>query len=111
MSRPRPALELEKTPAPEDKAWLFALATAFLGTMGLSIISPVIPLLVQPYLGNPNLLALAVGLLTSTYAICQFVVAPGLGVLSDHYGRRPVLLVCLLGSVVGYLLFGIGGAL
>jgi MFS transporter, DHA1 family, tetracycline resistance protein len=69
--------------------------------MGVSIISPVIPFVVQPYLSNPNLLALVVGLLTSAYAICQFIAAPGLGALSDHYGRRPLLLICLLGSVAG----------
>lgn len=37
--------------------------------------------------------------------------APVLGVLSDRYGRRPLLLICLLGSTLGYLLFGLGGAL
>lgn len=107
MSRSQP----EPTPAPEGKAWLFALVTAFLSTMGVGIISPVVPFLVQPYLSDTNTLALVVGLLTSSYAICQFIAAPSLGALSDRYGRRPVLLVCLLGSVAGYLLFGIGGAL
>jgi MFS transporter, DHA1 family, tetracycline resistance protein len=97
--------------APNPKAWLFALVTAFLSTTGISIIAPVVPFLVQPYVREPHALALIVGALTSAYAICQFIAAPALGALSDRYGRRPILLLCLLGSVIGYLLFGIGGAL
>ncbi|MNN15058.1 Tetracycline resistance protein, class C [compost metagenome] len=41
----------------------------------------------------------------------MFFAAPGLGALSDKYGRRPVLLLCLFGSSIGYLVFGLGGAL
>ena len=37
--------------------------------------------------------------------------APGLGLLSDHFGRRPLLLICMLGSALGYIMFGLGGAL
>jgi DHA1 family tetracycline resistance protein-like MFS transporter len=45
------------------------------------------------------------------YSICQFIAAPALGLLSDRFGRRPLLLICLFGSAVGYALFGLGGAL
>ena len=41
----------------------------------------------------------------------MLLAAPGLGALSDRHGRRPVLIICLLGSAAGYLIFGIGGAL
>jgi DHA1 family tetracycline resistance protein-like MFS transporter len=54
---------------------------------------------------------LAISALTAVYALAQLLATPALGVLSDRYGRRPVLLVSLFGSAVGYLLFGIGGAL
>ncbi len=60
---------------------------------------------------NPEEQALVVTLLTSVYAACVFLAAPVLGALSDKYGRRPLLLICLFGSAIGYLVFGIGGAL
>ena len=70
---------------------------------------PVVPFLVQPYTSNPEEQALVVTLLTSVYAYLR--VLPVLGALSDKYGRRPLLLICLFGSAIGYLVFGIGGAL
>jgi len=95
----------------DKKALLFGLMSVFLCGIGFSIITPVVPYLVQPYITNPENQALIVTLLTSVYAICVFFAAPALGALSDRYGRRPILLVSLLGSVIGYLVFGIGGAL
>ncbi|ERI91835.1 transporter, major facilitator family protein [Clostridiales bacterium oral taxon 876 str. F0540] len=93
------------------KALVFGLMSVFLCGLGFSIIAPVVPFLVQPYVRNSENQAIVVALLTSVYAVCVFFAAPGLGALSDRYGRRPVLLVCLLGSVIGYLIFGLGGAL
>lgn len=92
-------------------ALIFGLISVFLCGIGFSIIMPVVPFLVAPYISNPEKQAVVVTLLTSVYAVCVFFVAPGLGALSDRYGRRPVLLICLLGSVIGYLIFGFGGAL
>jgi DHA1 family tetracycline resistance protein-like MFS transporter len=94
-----------------NKALLFGLMSVFLCGLGFSIIAPVVPFLVQPYVSDPGDQALVVALLTSVYAVCVFFAAPGLGALSDRYGRRPLLLVCLLGSAVGYAVFGMGGAL
>ena len=95
----------------DKKALIFGLMSVFLCGIGLTIIAPVVPFLVQPYTSNPGEQAIVVTLLTSVYAVCVFFAAPVLGVLSDKYGRRPLLLVCLLGSAIGYLVFGIGGAL
>ncbi|SEN53589.1 MULTISPECIES: MFS transporter [unclassified Paenibacillus] len=92
-------------------ALLFGLISVFLCGIGFSIIAPVVPFLVQPYISSPGQQAIVVTLLTSVYAFCVFFAAPVLGALSDKYGRRPLLLICLLGSAIGYLVFGIGGAL
>lgn len=103
--------EQNTEPTVDKKALLFGLMSAFLCGIGFSIIIPVIPFLVRPYTSNPADQAIVVTLLTSVYAVCVFFAAPGLGALSDRYGRRPVLLGCLLGSAIGYVVFGIGGAL
>ncbi|AGK98608.1 MFS transporter [Clostridium pasteurianum] len=95
----------------DKKALIFGLISVFLCGIGFSIITPVVPFLVQPYTNNPREQAIVVTMLTSVYAVCVFLAAPVLGALSDKYGRRPLLLVCLLGSAMGYLVFGIGGAL
>lgn len=95
----------------DKNALIFGLISVFLCGIGFGIISPVVPFLVQPYIANPENQAIVVTLLTSVYAACVFFAAPGLGALSDKYGRRPVLLLCLFGSSVGYLVFGLGGAL
>jgi DHA1 family tetracycline resistance protein-like MFS transporter len=93
------------------KTLLVLVMIAFLASMGMTILYPVLPFIVEKYIGNPEDLASMVGWLSSIYAICQFIAAPALGILSDRYGRRPILLICLVGSTLGYLIFGIGGAL
>jgi DHA1 family tetracycline resistance protein-like MFS transporter len=97
----------------KNTRFLFILFTAFLSILGIGIIIPVIPYIVEQYVdaSQKNMIALYVGLLISLYSFCQFFAAPVLGALSDKYGRRPILLLCLLGSAAGYILFGIGGSL
>ncbi len=48
---------------------------------------------------------ITLGLLAGTYALSQFVVAPLIGALSDRYGRKPIIIICVAGSVVGLSLF------
>ncbi len=92
-------------------SFVLLLVIALLNTMGITIIVPIVPFLVVQYLAHPNNLAVIVGWLTAAYGICQLIAAPALGVLSDRFGRRPILFICLLGSAFGYLIFGLGGAL
>lgn len=97
--------------ASKSKIITFLIVIAFFNTMGMTIIGPVVPFMTQRYLTNPGDLAIVVAWLTSIYGICQLLAAPGLGLLSDRFGRRPIIFICLLGSAIGYLLFGIGGSL
>lgn len=106
-----PSSRQKRMDGPLRKAVIFLTVTAFLSTAGIGIFNPVLPFITQRYLSNPGDLAVAVGWLTAIYSLCQFVAAPGLGLLSDRFGRRPLLMICLLGSVAGYVMFGIGGAL
>ncbi len=75
--------------------------------MGFGIVIPILPLYGERF--GPS--ALTLGLLMASYSAMQFIFAPILGRLSDRYGRRPVLLISLVGSVVGYLLFGFAGSM
>lgn len=95
----------------DKNALTFGIISMFLCGLGFTIVAPVIPFLVQPYTRTPGEQAIVVTLLTSVYAVCVFFAAPALGTLSDKYGRRPILLVCLVGSAIGYLVLGIGGAI
>ena len=88
---------------------LVMAVSVFLNVMGFTLIDPVVPSLVAMY-QPPSRLALFVGLIISIYAACEFVAAPVLGACSDRFGRKPVLLVSLAGSAIGYFVFGIGGA-
>src|SRR3954452_25376524 len=108
---PNEVLVVEAQARPSRFTILFVMFTIFLSVIGMTIVIPVLPFIIRQYVGATGKLPTLVGWLTATYAICQFVAAPALGVLSDRFGRRPLLLICLLGSAFGYLLLGIGGAL
>lgn len=85
----------------------FILYTGFLAFFGFGVLNPIMPTLVGLYGGKAS----EVGLLYATFSLSQFLTLPGIGCLSDAYGRRVMMLVSLLGSALGYFIFGSGGAL
>jgi DHA1 family tetracycline resistance protein-like MFS transporter len=85
----------------------FIFSVVLLDVIGLAILMPVQAYIVHQYSDE----AIMVAMIPVLYAGAQFFAAPLLGKLSDRYGRRPVLLISILGSALGYFLFGIGGAL
>ncbi|MDO8480557.1 MAG: MFS transporter [Nanoarchaeota archaeon] len=83
----------------------------FLDLVGLGIVIPVLPLiLLQPEFSflSQGLQNVLIGLLVAAYPIAQFFGAPVLGKYSDRHGRKPILLISIAGTVLGYLLFGLG---
>ena len=86
----------------------FIFVTLFLDILGIGLIIPILPLLVTELQGgNVALASHSVGLLAALYSAMQFLFAPILGSLSDHHGRRPVILGSLFGSGLDYLLLGL----
>ncbi|MFV8328281.1 TCR/Tet family MFS transporter [Flavobacterium sp. ZS1P14] len=82
----------------------FIFITLLLDVIGLSIIIPVFPRLIEQLIdGNISQASQWSGLLIFAYAIMQFICAPIVGNLSDKYGRRPVLLLSLLGFGIDYI--------
>src|ERR1700679_3197352 len=76
-------------------------------TMGLGILLPLLPF----YTVRTGASAVAVGALISTYAFFLFLAAPLLGQLSDRYGRKPILILSQIGSLLGYVLFALSNSL
>src|ERR1700722_18095028 len=71
--------------------------------LGIGLAFPILPRLVQQFEhGDVSRAAWIYGLLAAAYALMQFILAPMLGALSDRFGRRPVLLLSLLGMGLNY---------
>ena len=77
--------------------------TIFIDLVGFGIVIPVLPLYAERYGASEA----TIGVLLAIYSAMQFVFAPILGKLSDRVGRRPVLLVSLIGTSLGFLIMGL----
>ncbi len=96
-----------RTQSSDRKALGLAFFIVFLDMLGASLLIPVVPYIVRVY--RPD--AMTVGWLSLSYSAAQFLATPVLGAVSDRAGRRPVLLISILGSAFGYFLFGWAGSL
>jgi DHA1 family tetracycline resistance protein-like MFS transporter len=91
---------------------LFILVTVMLDAMGIGLIIPVMPnLIVEVQGGTLASAALWGGVLTTIFAVMQFLFGPMVGALSDRYGRRPVLLISLLVMAADYLVMALAGSI
>ncbi len=83
----------------------FILVTLVLDILGVGLIIPILPRLIESFEGGSVAAASSTfGLLAALYSLMQFGFAPLIGSLSDRFGRRPVILISLLGSGLDYLL-------
>ena len=83
------------------------LITVFLNIMGLGLILPVLPFYATAYGAD----GAQVGLLFTAFSGFQFLASPVFGALSDRFGRRPIILLGVLGQVVAYLIMGFATSL
>src|SRR6476646_6806671 len=100
----------EPVAKPPRSALLIVWLVVFIDLLGFGIVLPVMPRQAEPYLDHLQLTPAArgavIGVLFSVFSLMQFVFSPMWGRVSDRIGRRPVLLISLVGSVVFYALYG-----
>lgn len=95
------------TPAPR-LALTFILTTVTLDAIGIGLIFPVMPDLIREVTGNDLAdAALWGGVLSTSFAVMQFLFGPVFGALSDRFGRRPILLLSLLIMALDYLVMAV----
>jgi DHA1 family tetracycline resistance protein-like MFS transporter len=86
---------------------LIIFLTIFVNLVGFGIIIPLLPFYAETFGASP----LVIGLLFAIFSLCQLVAAPALGDLSDRYGRRPVLIFSLAGTVVSFVMMALAHSL
>ena len=75
--------------------------------MGFGLILPLLPFYAENFGATPG----QVGLLVASYAAAQFIGAPLLGRLSDRFGRKPILLISILGTIISFVMLGLAKSL
>jgi DHA1 family tetracycline resistance protein-like MFS transporter len=93
-------------------AFAFIFVTVFLDMMALGVVIPVLPKLVVDFVGgNTSSAATIYGLFGTIYALMQFLFSPLQGALSDHFGRRPVVLISNFGLGLASVLMALAPGL
>jgi len=93
---------------PRKAAVLFILVTVLLDMLSFGIIIPVLPKLVEEFLGGDTAQAAIIyGLMGTAWALMQFVCSPIQGALSDRFGRRPVVLLSNFGLGLDYIVMAL----
>ncbi|MGQ0501184.1 MAG: MFS transporter [Panacagrimonas sp.] len=94
-------------PSVKNRALIPITLIVFIDVLGFTVVVPLLPLYAQAYGASPT----AIGALFSIYAACALVAAPLLGRWSDRYGRKPVLLVSQLGTMLSFVMLALAPSL
>jgi len=105
-----PSLEATKqvpqATQPAASARLILFITVFIDLLGFGIVIPLLPM----FASKLGISFVGIGAIMAVYSLAQFIFAPILGRISDRIGRRPVIMLGLLGSSLGYLIYGFTGS-
>jgi DHA1 family tetracycline resistance protein-like MFS transporter len=88
---------------------LVIFTTVFIDLVGFGIVIPVLPFYAEGTIFNAT--PRTVGILFASYSVMQLIFSPILGRLSDKHGRRPVLLISIIGTGIGFLILGFANTL
>jgi len=92
----------------KNKSFLILIfTTIFLDLLGFGIIIPILPFYAEHYGAS----AFDIGLLGTVFSLMQFIFAPIWGRISDRVGRRPIIVISLVGKAVAFLMFGLADSL
>ena len=90
----------------------FIFVTVLLDMLAFGVAAPPLPKLISDFLGGDTAQASKyLGLFVTTFALMQFFFSPVLGILSDHFGRRPVILLSNFGLAIDYLIMALAPSL
>jgi DHA1 family tetracycline resistance protein-like MFS transporter len=91
---------------PAASARLILFITVFIDLLGFGIVIPLLPM----FASRLGISFAGIGAIMAVYSLAQFIFAPILGRISDRIGRRPIIMLGLLGSSIGYLIYGFAGS-
>ena len=86
----------------ERRALLPIFLIVLVDILGMTIILPLLPFYAEEFGASPR----QIGLLIATFAACQLVSGPILGQLADRFGRKPLLLISQIGTLIGFFVLG-----
>lgn len=89
------------------KEYLIILIIQITEVMGFSLILPFLPLFARDLGASP----LTIGLILTSFSLFQFISAPIMGRLSDHYGRKPMLIISQLSTMISFIILGFANSI